>query len=77
MSNKKTDIKRIKSPDGIIRYIKDGKLHNAEGPAVIYPGGREEYHLNGFQYSKDEFKMIKKDGNGLPFYKTSSGKMRH
>ena len=77
MSNKKTDIKRITSPDGIIRYVKDGKLHNAEGPAVIYPDGKEEYHLNGFKYSKDEFKMIKKDGNGLPFYKTSSGKMRH
>jgi hypothetical protein len=77
MSNKKTDIRRIKSTDGIIRYVKDGKLHNAEGPAVIHPNGKEEYHLNGFQYSKDEFKMIKKDGNGLPFYKQSGTKMRH
>jgi hypothetical protein len=74
---KKSLIKRITSPDGIIRYIKDGKLHNAEGPAVIYPNGKEEYHLNGFQYSKDEYKMIKKDGNGLPFYKQSGTKMRH
>jgi hypothetical protein len=75
--SKKTDIRRITSPDGIVRYIKDGKLHNAEGPAVVYPDGREEYHLNGFQYSKDEFKMIKKDSNGLPFYKQSGTKMRH
>jgi hypothetical protein len=75
--SKKTDIRRITSPDGIIRYIKDGKLHNAEGPAVVYPDGREEYHLNGFQYSKDEFKIIKKDSNGLPFYKQSGTKMRH
>jgi hypothetical protein len=75
--SKKTDIRRITSPDGIIRYIKDGKLHNVEGPAVVYPDGREEYHLNGFQYSKDEFKMIKKDSNGLPFYKQSGTKMRH
>jgi hypothetical protein len=75
--SKKTDIRRITSPDGIIRYIKDEKLHNAEGPAVVYPDGREEYHLNGFQYSKDEFKMIKKDSNGLPFYKQSGTKMRH
>jgi hypothetical protein len=77
MSNKKINIKRIKSPDGIIRYIKDGKLHNSEGPAVIYPDGKEEYHLNGFQYSKDDYKKRKSEGNGLPFYKTSSGKMRH
>jgi hypothetical protein len=77
MSNKKTDIRRITSPDGIIRCVKDGKLHNSEGPAVIYPDGKEEYHLNGFQYSKDEFKMAKKDGNGLKFYKQSGTKMRH
>ncbi len=77
MSNKKTDIKRITSPDGVVRCVKDGKLHNAEGPAVIYPDGKEEYHLNGFKYSKDEFKTIKKDGNGLPFYKQSGTKMRH
>jgi hypothetical protein len=77
MSNKKTDIRRITSPDGIIRYVKDGKLHNADGPAVIYPNGKEEYHLNGFQYSKEDYKKHKKEGTGLPFYKTSSGKMRH
>jgi hypothetical protein len=77
MSNKKTDIKRIKSPDGIIRCIKDGKLHNADGPAVIYPDGKEEYHLNGFQYSKDEYKKHKKEGEGLPWYKNSSTKARH
>ncbi len=76
MSNKKTDIKRIKSPDGIIRCIKDGKLHNADGPAVIYPDGKEEYHLNGFQYSKDEYKKRKKEGEGLPWYKSSVAKAR-
>jgi hypothetical protein len=76
MSNKKTDIKRIKSPDGIIRCIKDGKLHNADGPAVIYPDGKEEYHLNGFQYSKDEYKKHKKEGEGLPWYKSSVAKAR-
>jgi len=70
-------IKRLKSPDGTIRYIKDGKLHSAEGPAVIYPDGREEYHLNGFQYSKEDFKKIKKDGEGLPWYKSGAAKARH
>ena len=73
----KIDIRKITSPDGIVRYIKDGKLHNADGPAVIYTDCKEEYHLNGFQFTKDEFKKRKKEGVGLPFYKTSSGKMRH
>ena len=46
-------IKCLKSPDGTIRYIKDNKLHNAEGPALIHPNGKEEYYINGFQLSKD------------------------
>lgn len=70
-------VKQIKSPDGTIRHIKDNKLHNAEGPAVVYPDGREEYYLNGILYTKDQFKKLKKSESGLPFYKTSSGKMRH
>ena len=73
----KIDVRKITSPDGAIRYIKDGKLHNADGPAVVYPDGKEEYYINGFQFTKDEFKKRKKEGVGLPFYKTSSGKMRH
>jgi len=77
MSNKKVEVKCFKSTDGIIRYIKDNKLHNTEGPAVIYPDGKEEYYINGFKYSKDDYKKRKKEGEGLPFYKSSSGKMRH
>jgi hypothetical protein len=69
--------KKIKSPDGTVRHIKDGKLHNADGPAVIYADGKEEYHLNGFQYSKDDYKKLKKEGTGLPFYKQAGNKMRH
>ncbi len=73
----KYQIKRYKSPDGIIRYVRDGKLHNPDGPAVIHPDGKEEYHINGFQYSKDEFKKIQKDSVGLPWYKSGTAKMRH
>lgn len=73
----KSPIKRLKSTDGTIRFIKEGKLHNAEGPAVIYPDGKEEYHINGFQYTKDEFKKLKKESVGLPFYKKGGSKMRH
>jgi hypothetical protein len=73
----KNPVKRYKSPDGTIRYVKDNKLHNSEGPALIHPDGKEEYYLNGFFYSKDEYKKIKKDSVGLPFYKQSGNKMRH
>jgi len=69
--------KCLKSSDGTIRYIRDGKLHNSEGPAVIYPNGKEEYYINGFVFSKDEYKKRKKEGTGLPFYKQSGSKMRH
>lgn len=73
----KLQIRKTKSADGTIRYIKDNKLHNPEGPAVIYPDGKEEYYLNGILYTKDAHKKIKKSESGLPFYKTSGGKMRH
>jgi len=70
-------IKRYKSPDGTIRYVSDNKLHNPEGPALIHPDGKEEYYLFGISYTKDDFKKVKKDGVGLPFYKQSGNKMRH
>ncbi len=70
-------IKRYKSPDGTIRYVSDNKLHNPEGPALIHPDGKEEYYLFGIFYTKDDFKKVKKDGTGLPWYKTGAAKMRH
>ncbi len=54
----KIDVRKITSPDGAIRYIKDGKLHNSDGPAVVYPDGKEEYYINGFQFTKDEFQAF-------------------
>jgi hypothetical protein len=33
--------------DGTKMYYKDGKLHRANGPAVIKADGREEWYLNG------------------------------
>ena len=68
--------KRYKSTDGIIRYLKDGKLHNWEGPAVIHPDGKEEYFINGSSFTQDEWKKAKKDANGLPWYKSGVAKTR-
>ena len=70
-------IKRLKSTDGTVRYIKGNKLHNPDGPAVIHPDGTEEYYLNGIFLTKDDYKKRKKEGVGLPFYKQGGSKMRH
>jgi hypothetical protein len=68
--------KQYTSPDGTIRHIKDGKLHNWEGPALITPEGKEEYYINGTQHTKDSHKKAKKDGVGLPWFKSGLGQAR-
>lgn len=31
------------------------RVHREDGPAIIYPNGKEEYMIMGIQYSKEEF----------------------
>ena len=69
-------VKKYTSTDGIVRYMKDGKLHNWEGPAVIHPDGKEEYFINGNEHTKDSWKKAKKSGVGLPWYKSGVAKQR-
>ena len=59
-------IRKLKKPDGTIMSTLEGKLHNWDDAAVIYPNGKKEYWLFGFQYSKDEFMDRKRDSNGIP-----------
>jgi hypothetical protein len=68
--------KKYTSSDGTVRYMKDGKLHNWEGPALITPEGKEEYFINGTQHTKDSHKKARKDGVGLPWYKSGVAKQR-
>jgi len=68
--------KKYTSSDGTVRHIKDGKLHNWEGPALITPEGKEEYFINGTQHTKDSHKKARKDGVGLPWYKSGVTKQR-
>jgi len=68
------ETKKYTSTDGTVRYMKDGKLHNWEGPAVIHPNGKKEYYINGFQHDKDSHHKAKRDGVGLPLFKSSVGK---
>ena len=56
------ETKRFKSPDGTIRYVKNGKLHNLEKEALIHPNGEIEYYINGFKFTKDKWEKVRKDG---------------
>ena len=55
----------------------ENKLHNWEGPALINEEQKvKEYYLNGIQYTMDEWKDIKKSGEGLPWYKQSGSTVK-
>ena len=68
--------KRLKKADGTIAYVWDGKLHNWEGPALIPEGNnrKKEYYLYGMQKTLDEWKEMRKQREGLPYYKNQSMK---
>jgi len=68
--------RKIKTPEGNIMYVHEGKLHNWDGPALIKADGSEEYYLNGIKYSKDKWKEFNKNKSGLPYYKQSGFKAR-
>jgi hypothetical protein len=71
-----SETKRLKTKDGSIVYYLDGKMHNFDGPAYIPQGNKRaaEYYVFGIKFTKDQFDNIKKDNNGVPFYKTAAGK---
>ena len=67
-----TETKKLKTSDGTIVYYLDGKMHNFDGPAYLPQGNKRaaEYYVFGIKFTKDQFDNIKKDNNGVPFYKT-------
>jgi hypothetical protein len=71
-----SETKKLKTKDGTIVYYLDGKMHNFDGPAYLPQGNKRqaEYYVFGIKYTKDQFDSIKKDANGVPFYKTAAGK---
>jgi len=50
------------SLDGGEIHIKDGKLHCESGPAVIYPGVKEEWRLEGRIHREDGPSVVYADG---------------
>jgi hypothetical protein len=68
--------RKLKSPDGTIAYVWDGKLHNWEGPAYIPQGNEKqaEYHLYGVKMTLEDWKETRNQREGLPYYKNQSMK---
>ena len=68
--------RKLVKTDGTIAYTWDGKLHNWDGPALIPEGKTKnaEYYLYGFQKTLDDWKEMKRQREGIPFYKNQSMK---
>ncbi len=68
--------RKLTKADGTIAYVFDNKLHNWEGPALLPQGDtrKREYYLNGIQLTEDQWKEIRKEREGLPWYKQASSK---
>ena len=49
----------LKSPDGTLYHYDNGKKHNANGPAVIYLSGKEEWYLHGNRLNDKEIETYK------------------
>ena len=69
--------KLIKPEDGTIAYVVTiigiTKLHNWDGPALINKEKKiKEYYLHGFQCTLDDWKEMKRERAGLPWYKNPS-----
>jgi hypothetical protein len=43
----------VTDAEGVIRYYKDGYLHNDEGPAVIYPEGAKLWFSKGLCFKRE------------------------
>lgn len=70
--------RKLKTADGTIMYMFDGKLHNWDGPALIPEGNMRlrEYYLNGIKYTEEEWRERLRTREGLPWYKGSGAKAR-
>ena len=65
--------KILKTPEGVKISYFDNKLHSWDVPAIRYPKAmkkKDEYYLYGIRYEAEEWKEMKKQWEGLPWYKT-------
>ena len=55
----------------------ENKLHSWDGPALINETqNKKEYYLNGIEHSEDSWKEIRKEREGLPWYKQSGSTVK-
>ena len=55
----------------------ENQLHCWEGPAIINEEQKKkEYYLNGINYSFDDWNDIRKEREGLPWYKQSGNTVK-
>ena len=68
--------RKLTKADGTIAYIWEGKFHNWEGPALIPEGNlrKREYYIHGIQFTEDAWKEVRKNRQGLPWYKQAANK---
>ena len=66
--------RKLTKPDGTIAYVFDNKLHNWDGPALLPEGDnrKREYYLNGIKLTENQWKEMRKEREGLPWYKQAS-----
>ena len=76
MTTKYEFTKKLKKADGTVAYVWEGKLHNWEGPALIPEGNlrKREYYIHGIQFTEDAWKEVRKNRQGLPWYKQAANK---
>jgi len=76
MSKKFEASRKLTKADGTIAYIWEGKFHNWDGPALIPEGDnrKREYYIHGIKYSEDAWKEVRRNRQGLPWFKQASVK---
>jgi hypothetical protein len=76
MSKKFEASKKLTKADGTIAYVWEGKFHNWEGPALIPEGDnrKREYYIHGIKYSEENWKEVRRNRQGLPWYKQAANK---
>lgn len=51
-------------PDGTVRYYdSEGKLHRANGPAVVYATGARAWYRHGYRHREDGPVVVHADGS--------------
>lgn len=63
--SKKTVYRVMKTVDGITIHLvlepgQNPKPHNLNGPAMIYPDGKEEFYVNGLKMNPSQFSLAYK-----------------